>query len=1519
MPRERRTSGPVSALASLAPFRPAVRAWFEEALGEPTRAQSLAFGPIAARESTLLLAPTGSGKTLAAFLASLDRLVFEPEPSKKARCRVLYVSPLKALAVDVERNLRTPLAGIVETAKRRGDAALTPVIGVRTGDTSARDRARMVRAPPDVLITTPESLYLLLTSAARATLAYVETVIVDEIHALVPSKRGAHLFLSLERLEAMRAPEAGTLQRIGLSATQRPLEEVARLLGGFARGKARPVTIVDAGHKKAFDLSIEVPDVDMARLGETDEIDDSAPGKRGRKPPQRTLWPHIHERLAALIKAHRSTILFVNSRRLAERLASAINETVGEEIALAHHGSVAREKRAAIEDRLKRGDLPAIVATSSLELGIDMGAVDLVVQIESPPSVAAGMQRIGRASHGVGGVPNGVILPKHRADLLACAAAAAGMRAGEVEETFYPRNPLDVLAQQIVATVAVETTPADALFDLVRRAAPFADLPRAAFDGVLDMLSGRYPSNDFRDLRARVTWDRSRGRVSAREGALRLAVTNGGTIPDRGLYGVFLRGSGDSSDKSSRRVGELDEEMVFELSEGEVFLLGASSWRADEISRDRVIVTPAAGEPGKMPFWHGDRPGRPFLFGEAVGALTRRLARASDTEAADVLTGELRLDASAAKNLVAYVRDQQRATGEVPSDRAVVVERFRDELGDWRVCVLTPFGARVHAPWATVVVAALKKRYASDAEAVWSDDGMAFRLPAAEDPPETATFFPLSADVERLVVESLGHTSLFAARFREAAGRALLLPRRAAGQRTPLWAQRKRAHDLLGVAAQYPSFPILLEAYRECLRDVFDLPSLVLLLQRIEARRIRVTPRESRSPSPFATSLLFSFVANFIYDGDAPLAERRAQALTIDHAQLREILGETELRQLLDPDAIAAHVRFLQRLDRPAKHADGIHDLLLGLGDLSLGEIEARAQPAEEARAWVEALARESRVVRAVIDGEERVIASEDAGRYASALGIEVPPGVAAAFLEPVNDPWGDILLRWARTHGPFRPSEIAARFGAGAEVLEPVVERLIAGRRLVEGAFLRGGEGRELCEAEVLQTIRRKSLAKLRREVEPVDGAAYGRFVLEWQAVTPRRRGKDALTDAIAQLQGCPLAASALDARILPARVDGFRPWDLDALCAAGRVTWVGVEPIGTNDGRIVLFLAEDEALLTPPARLAEGEGAAKVRALLGKRGAIFFSEIAREVGGFPAETLAALWSLVWAGEVTNDTLEPLRSLATTATVASGRDRMRGGSRGIARSPARAALPGSEGRWSLRTARLGEPPSDTERRAALTRVLLERYGVLTREAVQAEGLEGGFSSVYDVLKAMEDGGKLRRGYFLAGRGATQFALPGADDRLRALRDPSEAPKTVVIAAVDPANPYGAALPWPARAGTDDETRRPQRAAGALVVLYDGALVGWLARGGEALLTFLPPDEARTSLAARALAGALGELVDSGERRALLLATIDGEPPAKDSAMTPALRDAGFVPTSEGWQRRRIERPQAPPLEPSKA
>ena len=1468
------------------------REWFETTLGAPTRAQALGLPAIISGASTLLLSPTGSGKTLAAFLSAVDKLMNAPEPPKETRCRVLYVSPLKALAVDIERNLRAPIAGISEAARRLGQPIRVPTLAVRTGDTPQVERARMRRTPPDILITTPESLFLLLTSETRKILESVETLIVDEIHSLVASKRGAHLFLSLERLQALRAGKP--LQRIGLSATQRPLEEVARLLVGFNDElEQRPVTIIDAAQKKPLRLSVELPEpVAEPEANESDRLRDIVSGPATRGPAgARSVWPAVHERLVALIREHRTTMIFVNSRRLAERLASALNEVAGEELALAHHGSVAREKRQVIEERLKAGLLPAIVATSSLELGLDIGAVDLVVQIEAPPSIASGLQRIGRAQHHVGGTPEGVLMPKHKADLLATAAATRSMLEGRVEATFYPRNPLDVLAQQLVAMCAVEPYEVDTLYRSVRQAAPFSELPRSAFDGVLDMLSGRYPSDEFPDLRPRLVWDRVSGTVRARSFALRLAVTNAGTIPDRGLYGVFLMG--EEGPKGGRRVGELDEEMVFELREGEVFLLGASSWRAEQITHDRVLVSPAAGEPGKMPFWHGDRPGRPLEFGKAVGTLTRTLATAARPAAEALLVEQYFLNAPSAHALTEYVHEQLTAVGEVPSDRVIVIERFLDEVGDHRVCVLTPFGSRVHAPWATAVTETLRARRVGDIDSVWSDDGMIFRIPASDEPPPSEWFIPSSTDVEDRVSRAIDGTSLFAARFREAAGRALLLPRRHPTRRQPLWAQRKRAADLLAVAARHPSFPIVLETYRECLRDVFDLPGLVSILSDIEKRRVRVRTVDTLAPSPFSASLLFSFVANFVYEGDAPLAERRAQALTIDHERLRELLGETELRSLLDPELIAEHERFLQKLTYPAKDADALCDVLRALGDLSASELGERASDAAEGQLWLARLEREHRVFRVRIQREVRYLAAEDAGRYRDALGIVPAAGTPSAFLEPVPDALTQIISRYARNHGPFPESALSTRYGLSGQSIAEVVARLRQSGRLVSGAFLAGGQGDELCDAEVLRTLRQRSLAQLRREVEPVEPVVLCRFLLEYQGTTSPRRGDAALLDAVAQLEGCPLPASALLRDILPARVRGMTPRDLDALCSSGEVVWAGVEPIGSNDGRIALYLAEHEALLARTVTLIETEQAAAIRATLARRGAVFFAELLRETGGFPNDVLNTLWDMVWAGEVTNDSLEALRSLLRPAS--SKRDGRSARLRASRRST-QGRLPGSEGRWSLRSARWGQTPSDTDRRAALARALLERYGVVTREVAHAEGLEGGFSSVYEILKVMESGGRIRRGYFVAGHGGVQFALPGADEDLRAQRAPKDdAPRAQVLSAVDPANPYGALLPWPER-DASSAAGRLARSSGSFVVLYRGALVGYLQSAG-ALATFASEPSVQGE---RALASALAAWARAQPlRRAFQIATIDGAP-AAEHAFANAFREAGFVAAGGG-------------------
>jgi len=1565
----------------LAPFHPATRGWFSGAFEEPTRPQALGWPAIARGESTLILAPTGSGKTLTAFLWCLDRLMFTPAPTG-GRCRVLYVSPLKALAVDVERNLRAPLAGIAQIAEGRGDAYLTPLIAIRTGDTPQSERARFQRDPADILITTPESLYLLLTSNAREALRSIDTVIIDEIHALVPTKRGAHLALSLERLEANceRSP-----QRIGLSATQRPLDEVARFLGGAQsairnqsatrnpqsamkrrasepdverdiegefsahRGpvRYRPVTIVDAGRKKSLKLTIEVPVEDMAKLTTADDIP-SGPASVGDSRP--SIWAAIHPRLLELIRAHRSTLIFVNSRRLAERLAGALNDLAGETLVRSHHGSIARPQRVEVEDLLKAGALRALVATSSLELGIDMGAIDLVVQIEAPPSVASGLQRIGRGGHQANAVSEGVIFPKFRGDLVASAAVARAMHEGAVEATRFPRNPLDIVAQQVVAMASMDDWEVDALFATIRRAAPFTELSRTVFEGVLDMLSGRYPSDEFAELRPRVTWDRVAGTISAREGAKRVAIANGGTIPDRGLYGVFLLGA----TPGAARVGELDEEMVFESRVGETFVLGASSWRIVEITHDRVIVTPAPGEPGKMPFWKGDRAGRPLELGLAIGRLMHDLLRLPPAAAVDRLTREHDLDVRAAENLLQYLRDQMAAARAVPDAATILIERVRDELGDWRVCVLSPRGGRIHAPWAMAAAAKIRQETGADVETLWGDDGFVVRFPDVDQPPDPRLLVPDPDEVQALVVRQLGATALFAAKFRENAARSLLLPKRRPGMRAPLWQQRKRAADLLAVASRYGSFPVLLETYRECLRDFFDMPALIATLSDLRSRKIRLATVDSETPSPFASSLLFSYVASFIYDGDAPLAERRAQALAVDQSQLRDLLGDAELRELLDAESMDAIERQLQRLDPQyhVKSADGVHDMLLSLGDLAEDEIRERSITVDVA-ASVGALAAARRVLSIRIAGDPRLIAVEDAARFRDALGVPLPVGIPESLLQPVRDPLGDLALRYARTHAPFTAPDFAVRYGLGTAAAETVLTRLAVEGRLVEGEFRPGGTRREWTDAGVLRMLRRRSLAKLRHEIEPVDQEVLGRFATTWQGIVKRRHGADALLDAIEQLQGAPLPASILETEILPARIDVYDPADLDAVTSAGEVVWVGVEPLGERDGRVALYLADHLPRLLAPRTAPPGRGLdldlsereLAILDCLRARGASFFGPLHDAVGGgYPAETVDALWNLVWQGLITNDTFHALRAF-TRARAPRRKQKARRPDVSAFRSR-RLAPPSAEGRWVLVQAEgtRGVQPGDdrslkrlapqsgamkgatTKWAAALTQQLLARHGVITREAVAAEAIPGGFGIVYPVLKGMEENGRIRRGYFVAGLGATQFAMPGALDLLRSMRDVPDDVEIAVLAATDPANPYGATLKWPTRKQPqgsrstqnnalpassappsaitlEDTARGPTRSVGATVILVNGALAAYLARGDRQLVTFRPEAEPDRSKVGRAVARVLIDRARTGgdAPRGMLIEEIDGTP-ASRHPLAPLLIEAGFISGAMGFQ-----------------
>ena len=1418
----------------LSVFSPGTRAWFERTFDRPTPPQERGWPAIATGAHVLIQAPTGSGKTLAAFLYALDRL----HSSAGDGLRVLYVSPLKALNYDIERNLRGPLAGLQSQVR----------VGVRTGDTPAKERRELLKAPPDILITTPESLFLLLSSQARETLRSVETLILDEVHAVAGTKRGAHLSLSVERLDQLAERP---VQRIGLSATQRPIEEI----GAFVSG-GRPITIVDAGTRKELDLEVVVPVEDMRELGSTASLSYPVPADgqemdAGTELGAQSIWPSIYPEILRLVRAHRSTIVFVNNRRLAERLALRLNELANEgnegprrEVARAHHGSLAREQRLLVEEDLKAGRVPCLVATSSLELGIDMGAVDLVIQVESPKSVARGLQRVGRAGHELGAVSKGRIFPKFRADLLESAVVARAMREGAIEETRIPRNPLDVLAQQIVAISADAESLVDDLYELVTRAYPFRELSRAQLDNVLDMLAGRYPSDEFAELRPRIVWDRTAGTIRAREGARRLAVTNAGTIPDRGLFGVFLVDGGG-------RVGELDEEMVYEARAGQTFLLGASTWRIEEITRDRVLVSPAPGLPGAVPFWKGEGVGRPYELGQKIGRASRELSALREEKAIERLRGEYHLEERAARNLLTFLREQHDATGAVPSDRTIVVERFRDEIGDWRVCILSPFGGRVHAPWAMAIVARLRQAQGIEAQSIWSDDGIALHFPEADAPPPTEELLVDPDGLDDLVVAEVGETALFGARFRENAARALLIPRRRPGERTPLWQQRLKAQSLLQVARKYGSFPVILETYRECLQDVFDLPALRTLLHGLKTRELDLVEVETQSASPYSASLLFDYIATYMYEDDTPPAERRAQALSLDRDLLRELLGQEELRDLLDRDAVEEVER---QLRGEPKTADQLHDKLRLRGDLRSGEYDSElATP----------LLAERRAVLVRIAGEERLIAAEDAGRYRDAVGAMPPAGLPDVFLEGGATSLRELVLRYAKGRGPFTSAEVSERFGRD---VTDVLAELERDDLLVRGELRPGGTEREWCDPDVLRRLRRASLAALRREVEAVDQEALARFLPSWHGIDRSA----SLREALVPLQALPLPVALWESDVLPRRVRAYRPEHLDALTASGEVVWAGA-----GQDRVALYFREDAAALgqVPAAARPEGQEHDAIRSAL--RGALFFDELLAEAGLDETAALPALWDLVWAGEVTNNAWTPLRAVRRFGVPKPER-RPRRFSRRRVQGPVATA-----GRWS-RTERLFAAPPD---RRALAELLLERQGIVTRDGVRAEGIPGGYGAVYAELRALETLGLCRRGYFVEGLGGAQFALGGAVERLRELRERPEGADALVLSAADPAQPYGAALAWPKRAGA-----RAARVAGAYVVMLGGEAALYVERGGRSLTPLRDPDEGWLRPALDALVGH----VRAGRSKRLAVERFDGEPVVESAAM-PLLVEAGFL------------------------
>lgn len=1444
------------------PFSAPTRRWFEAHFSAPTEVQRQGWKLIASGKHTLLLAPTGSGKTLAAFLWAIDRLVTQPAVKGT---KTIYISPLKALVYDVERNLRAPLAGVTRAADQSGTEITIPSVAVRTGDTPQKERERQRRNPGDILVTTPESLYLMMGSRHRENLKGVQTVIIDEIHALAGTKRGVHLALTLERLAALCETEP---QRLGLSATVRPVTDVARYLGGD-----RPVEVVDTLEPPSVDLEIVVPVEDMenppAPPPEQEDEGGSILGELLRAEQNQqssggSIWTSIYPKLLDIIHQHRSVILFVNSRGLCERLALKINELAGSDLVLAHHGSVSHEKRRQMEEMLKSGELRAIVATSSLELGIDMGAVDLVVMVESPGSVARGLQRVGRAGHQVGETSQGKLFPKFRGDLLECAVVSQRMQKGAIEPIRVPTNPLDVLAQQIVAAASVQPLTVQALTKMVRRTASFKDLSDELLTSLLDMLSGRFPSTEFAELRARINWDRDTDMLEGRPGSKMMTLINAGTIPDRGLYSVHAGPDGP-------RLGELDEEMVHEMRPGQNFMLGASTWRCQEITRDRVIVSPAPGEPGQMPFWHGDGPGRPIELGRAIGQYLRTLDQKSSEERAEWLVEHTELDEFARLNLNNFLQEQKRFTERLPTDQTIVVERFRDELGDWRVCILSPLGSRVHAPWALAIEARLGERAGFEVQTLYTDDGIVLRMAEAEEPPDISLLLPPSDEVDDLVIQQLGHSAVFASSFRENAARALLLPRRRPGKRTPLWAQRLKAQNLLAVARNFPNFPIILETYRSCLQDVFDVPSLREVLQMIERREIRVHEVETDSASPFGRSLAFAYVAEYLYNGDSPLAERKAQALTLDRNLLNELLGQEELRKLLDPAVIDELEDEMQSLvaERQIKSAEQVVDLLRRLGDLTLEELTARSQQAPGD--WLKELEASRRVVKMMVGSESRYLVTEDAALYRDAFGAMPPKGLPTALLGAVERPLEQVFRRYARTHGPFESTELAKRYGMTAAQTEPTLRVLCAKNRLLEGGFLPQGSGVEFCDPDVLRSIRRRTLAKLRNAVAPVEAASLCRFLLSWHQVDKGAR----LQEVIPALEGLPISFKDLEKTVLPQRVKGYRSTDLDGLGQMGMLVWVGKGALGTKDGKVALYRRDRLASLVPKPETPDDLEPLQQKIMDGlkDRGACFFFDLLQICGHPKNETLlSALWDLVWMGLVTNDSFAALRSLGAKT-----------------KGRRRSALESASGRWVAVSSLIYSTPSDTERLMAWSQTLLERYGVVSREAVSVEGLPGGFTPLYQTYKVLEESGRVRRGYFVEGLSGAQFAWAQTVDRLRSTKD-SGGLKPVVLSTPDPANPYGSLLSWPENKG------RPRRASGTTVILVDGHPVFFLEKGGKKLTSF-PKCEDPVFLEA-ALDG-LRHFAQKARGRTLKLQEIDGEAAGK-SPLAPQFIHYGFRDDYQG-------------------
>ncbi|HTU91194.1 MAG TPA: DEAD/DEAH box helicase [Gemmataceae bacterium] len=1437
-------------------FLPPVQHWFRSALGEPTAAQRLGWPAIAAGQHTLILAPTGSGKTLAAFLACLDALWRQAKLPRGVR--VLYISPLKALNKDIHRNLQIPLEGVARTANDMGMSLPALEAAVRTGDTPAAERQRLIRRPPHILITTPESLHLLLTSRARETLRGITHCIVDEIHALCTNKRGVFLALLLERLQAL---QRSSFVRIGLSATQRPLEEVARYLGGSevdAEGnwRPRPVTIVDAGLRKDLDLRVVSPVEQFGPL------------------PEKSIWPSIYRLLGDEIRQHRSTIVFANNRRAVERITSCINDE--DEIARAHHGSVALEVRQQIETALKEGRLPAVVATASLELGIDMGAVDLVCQVESPGNVARALQRVGRAGHLVGQKSKGRLIPKMPSDLLEQAVLAREMATGRVEEIRVPINCLDVLAQQLVACAAMDDWNITDLFALVRRAYPYRDLSPHAFETTLEMIAGRYrldpaPSGGTKGIAAlhpRVSWDRVHNRLLALPGSRQMALVNGGTIPDTGQYAAYTN--------NGARIGELDEEFIYERRVGDTFLLGTNAWRVESIEADRVIVTPAEGAPAIVPFWRGENTGRSYDLGCAIGGFLRELSERLDQPAClDWLERDFFLDRNAARNVRYHVERQLRSAGCLPTDRTLLIEASRDQLGDWQVILLSPFGQRMHLSLRLALEARLRQRLGYQPQCLHHNDGILIRL-TDTDEPILDLFAGLTPEsVEGLILDELADSALFALRFRQNAARSLLLPRMQPGRRAPLWLQRLRGRDLLQVASRHPDFPIVAETFRECLHDHLDVPRLRQLLADIGAGRVEIVTRRAETPSPFAAGLVFSFTAAFMYQYDGVETDSE-RSRVLDRQLLEQLVSPQNQGHLLDPRAVHQVERRLRGVGQPPRSATEMAEWLRRLGDLTPEELEGPMA------AFLEQLQREGRACRLELARGLRWVSVEDAEQYRQAFALD-GNGVEAGQRQAAGSA---ILHRFLTIHALVGLADVLARYPfEPAWAQRQLEEWSRAGRIVVVSAPQ--GESVVFSDPANLEQVQRGSLGILRREVVTCSPPQFADFLLRWQGVHPdtRHGGREGLADILERLQGLPLDADVWEQTVLPARVPEYQPRWLDEWIAGGEGSWVCQGTAGEDGelGRIAFFSRAMLRQLPLPASsetTALNEDANRVFDHLHSRGASFLTDVAADLGMPPSVARGALDMLARRCLVTNDRYDLIRL---------GGERPADAGRSLSR--VRRASQRPEGRWAIVPWSRPEPEAHAVTQASL---LLQRYGIVARELALLDPWLLPWRVLYEVLSRMELAGQVRRGYFVEGLSGAQFALPEAAQQLQELHVPSTATAAALLLhSMDPANLYGSGAPFDIPL-LDGGTRPLLRRPGNWLVLRAGRPVLLIEQHGKRLTALASASRDDVSTAVARLPGILDNRRGSAARHKLTVEEWNGQP-VTSSEGRELLEAAGFV------------------------